>query len=172
MRKQILPGFLLFAILVFCLPFTAPAAAATAEEEAIQVFADFTRAMNTADFELVASLYWHSTKTSQFLDAAGMPFLYEGWDAVENNLKPFFVYLKSSMGLNSFSMHHPQAVMLGDNAAVVTGYHNWVSTNPETKEQTISHIRVTLALQKMNGKWLIVHEHASSFPSWKELNEK
>jgi len=141
-----------------------PAAAASAEEEVLQVFTDFTRAMNTGDFELVASLYRHSPETSQFLDATGLPFLYQGWEAIENNLKPFFVYLKSSTGSNSFSMHHPQAVMLGDNGAVITGYHNWVSTDQATKAVTQTQIRVTLAVQKINGKWLITHEHASAFP--------
>lgn len=163
MRKRIII-VMVFVMSVFLLQ-TLPAIAASSEDDAIQVFTDFTKAMNAADFDLVSSLYWHSPKTSQFLDAKGMPFLYQGWEAIENNLKPFFAYLKSSNGLNSFSMHHPQAVMLGDNGAVVTGYHNWVSTNPNTKEQTMSQIRVTLALQKINGKWLIVHEHASAFPS-------
>ena len=136
MRKQILSGLLLSVILVFCLSMAPSATAASAEEEALQVFTDFTRAMNTADFELVASLYRHSPETSQFLDATGMPFLYQGWEAIESNLKPFFVYLKSSQGSNSFSMHHPQVVMLGDNGAVITGYHNWVSTDPATKAVT------------------------------------
>ncbi len=165
MRIQILSGLLLSVIPVFFLSMAPSAAAASPEDEALQVFADFTRAINTADFELAESLYRHSAETSQFLDAAGMPFLYQGWEAIENNLKPFFVYLKASQGANSFSMHHSQAVMLGDSGAVVTGYHNWVSTDPATQQTTRSQIRVTLALQKISGKWLIVHEHASAFPA-------
>jgi uncharacterized protein (TIGR02246 family) len=164
MRKQHLSGLLLSVMLVFCFSMAPSATAASSEEEALQVFTDFTRAMNTGDFELVASLYWHSPKTSQFLDATGLPFLYQGWEAIENNLKPFFVYLKSSPGSNSFSMHHPQAVMLGDNGAVITGYHNWLSTDQATKAVTQTQIRVTLAVQRINGKWLITHEHASAFP--------
>jgi uncharacterized protein (TIGR02246 family) len=164
MRKQILFGLLLCFTQMFCLSMTPSATAASTEEEVLQVFSDFTRAMNTADFDLVASLYLHSAKTSQFLDATGLPFLYQGWDAIENNLKPFFVYLKSSGGSNFFSMHHPQVIMLGDNGAVITGYHNWVSTDPTTKTVTRSQIRVTLAIQKINGRWLIAHEHASTFP--------
>jgi hypothetical protein len=164
MRKQILFGLLLSVILVICLSMTPSETAASTEEEALQVFSDFTRAMNTGDFELVESLYWHSPKTSQFLDATGLPFLYQGWDAIKNNLKPFFVYLKSSGGSNFFSMHHPQVIMLGDNGAVITGYHNWVSTDSTTKIVTRSQIRVTFAVQKINGRWLIVHEHASAFP--------
>jgi hypothetical protein len=164
MGKQILFGLLLSVMQMCCLSMTPSATAASTEEEALQVFSDFTKAMNTADFELVASLYWHSNKTSQFLDATGLPFLYQGWDAIENNLKPFFVYLKSTAGSNAFSMHHPQVIMLGDNGAVITGYHNWASTDPATKVVNRSQIKGTLAVQKINGKWLIVHEHASAFP--------
>jgi hypothetical protein len=48
---------------------------------------------------------------------------------------------------------------------VTTQYMIAINTDPKTKEQSVSQFRQTLVLQKIGGKWLIVHEHSSDLPT-------
>jgi hypothetical protein len=126
---------------------------ATPEEEAIQVMENFAKAIGTKNSELLSSLYWHSPKTTYFAPSKDGAFLTQGW-------------LEGGPGVDiSLSLHHPQATILSDNVAVLTGYHTAVVTDPETKQQSTDLIRQTLVVQKIGGKWLIVHEHASFLPT-------
>ena len=161
MRKQTVYGLLCFFTLAFCLSATPSAIAASAEEEVLQVAINQDKAMNTSDFELLSSLWWHSPKTSFFGPIKKGAFLYQGWEAIGKLLKET---LNVPEGTYNFTLHHPKVTMLGDNAAVTTTYHTSVRTDPETKEQTIGHDRFTMVLQKIDGKWLIVHNHISYLP--------
>lgn len=49
--------------------------------------------------------------------------------------------------------------------AIVTHYNTSIYTDPTTKEQSVSQVRGTFVIQKINGKWLIVHEHSSMLPT-------
>jgi uncharacterized protein (TIGR02246 family) len=148
-------------VLVLCLSVAPIAMAASAEEEVLQVMTNFTKAANSSDLELMSSLYWHSPKTTVFQPVTGYPFLYQGWEQVE-------IWWKDSLGSPKgtivLSTYHPQVTMLGDNAAVITYYQNTTINPPLAKEQTVSQYRVTWVVQKIGGKWLIVHGHASALP--------
>jgi Calcium/calmodulin dependent protein kinase II association domain len=61
------------------------------------------------------------------------------------------------------SLHNPQVTMLTDEVAIFTGYHNAIVNPPLVKEQTVFRFRETLVVQKIGGKWLIVHQHGSNF---------
>ena len=146
--------------LVFCLSFASSAVAASDEEEVLQVPQKFITAMNTSNFDMMSSLWWHSDKTTSF-NPSSDPFLYDGWEIIGNGWK----YISEMPpGSENVTIHHVQATMLGNNAAITTAYGYDVYTDPETKEETISLVRQTLVLQKIGGKWLIVHHHASMFP--------
>jgi len=147
---------------VFCLSVAPSVMAASAEDEVLLVAKNFDKAANTVDFQLLSSLYWHSSKTSQFDPNTGFPFLYQGWEQMEKIWTNRFE--GTQKGSVTMTMHHPQVTMLGDNAAVVTCYSTVTVNPPSVKEQTISQYRVTRVLQKIDGKWLIVHDHASPLP--------
>lgn len=153
MKTITLFGLLSCMALVLCLYVTPSANAASAEEDVLQVITKFSKAITNKDSSLLASLYWQSPKTSYFGPGQDGAFLTQGWlTGVPKGADIVFF------------LSHPQATMLTDNAAVATGYITAVNTDPVTKQQSIAQIRQTLVVQKIGGKWLIVHEHASMFP--------
>jgi hypothetical protein len=149
--------------LVLCL-YVAPAANAASadEEEVMKVVINFNTALNTLDYNLMSSLWWHSPKVSSYEPSTGYPFLYEGWDEIgaywKANLAP------SDVITNVQTLHQPKVTMLTNDVAVTTTYANNVYTDPKTKEQTIGQLRQSLVVQKINGKWLIVFHHCSGLP--------
>jgi len=151
------------AMVVFCLCFSValPMAAASDEEDVMKVVTDFTKALNTLDYNLLSSIYWHSEKTASFEPTTGYPFLYEGWGAIGEWWKD----LETTETVTNFqTLHQPRVTMLTDDVAVTAVYCNNVYTDPETGEQSASLLRQTLVVQKIKGKWLIVHHHCSQFP--------
>jgi uncharacterized protein (TIGR02246 family) len=158
MRSKILYGIMIAFILGIGLYMTPSATAASAEEEVLQVENNWIKAFNTMDFGLMSSLYWNSSKTSSY---PPNDFLYQGYGSITAMLKGNF---QSPAGTLSWTLHNPQITMLPDNIAILTGYHIIISTDPKTKAQTVDQLRVTRVLQKIEGKWLIVHDHGSGLP--------
>jgi hypothetical protein len=163
MRAKGILGLLICIALVFSLSFAQPASAASAdEEEVMKVVTNFNTALNTLDYNLMSSLWWHSPKVSSYEPSTGFPFLYQGWDEIgaywKANLAP------SDVITNVQTLHQPQVTMLTNDVAVTTTYANNVYTDPKTKEQTIDQLRQSLVVQKINGKWLIVFHHCSGLP--------
>jgi uncharacterized protein (TIGR02246 family) len=135
-------------------------AIASDEDDVLQVMENWCKASNTSDFKLFSSVYLNSPETSQFHPTAGVPFLYKGWDAIENNWKSTFTEPTGSVEI---SIHNPDVTMMGDDAAVVA-YYELVTSTSDTGEETIEQHRITRVLQKIDGRWLIVHDHASNLP--------
>lgn len=160
MKTKIIVGLLTCVALALCLYITPSANAASAEEEVLQVPINWVKAFNSMDFELMSSLYWHSPKTSEFGPTPGRAFLSEDWEQLENKWKS---NLKSPKGTYVFNLHNPQVTMLGDNAAVTTGYQTLVVKDPATEEELVIQLRQTLVVQKIDGKWVIAHHHSSVF---------
>jgi uncharacterized protein (TIGR02246 family) len=153
---------LLFSLLfVLCLSVAPSAKAASAQDEVLQVVTNWTKAMNTADFELWSSLHWNSPKTSSFAPPKSAAFLIQGYEAVLNNMRFLF---ECPQGTMNSSHHNPQVTMLKDDVAVVTLYRILTLNPPAVKEQTTVQERQTLVVQKIDGKWLIVHDHGSVLP--------
>jgi len=159
MRTKTIYGLLISITVALCLYTTTFSNAATTEEEVLQVETNFVKAHNTNDYELMCSLYWKSPKTSCFVPPQDNPFLIQGSEEVENGWK-FLTEIPK--GTFAISLHHPQVTMIKDDVAVITSYNNVVYTDPTTKVQTIDHIRHTAVVQKIGGKWLIVHDHGSN----------
>jgi ketosteroid isomerase-like protein len=158
MRSKILYGFMIAFILCLSLYEAPSASAASAEEEVLQVENNWIKAFNTMDFGLMSSLYWRSSKTSSF---PPNELLYQGWDHTSSMLKGNF---QSPAGTLAWTLHNPQITMLPDNIAILTEYHILISTDPKTNAQTVDQLRVTRVMQKIDGKWLIVHDHGSGLP--------
>ena len=161
MRTKGILGLLISIALVFSLSFAQPVNAASAEEEALQVATSFIKAFNDCDLGLLSSIWWHSPKASEIAPTTGYPFVNQGWEGIEKWWKSTFEY---PIGTIILTLHNPQAVMLDNNIAVVTGYENVIVNPPAVKEQSITQVRTTLVVQKIDGKWLIVHHHSSNFP--------
>jgi uncharacterized protein (TIGR02246 family) len=161
MKTRTLVGILSCICLVLCLYLSPSAHAATAEEEILQLVDNFAKAVSNSDFELMSSLYWHSDNISEFEPVAGYPFLEQGWKAVET----WWTSIKGTpKGTNVIYLYQPHVTMLKDDVAVTTVYQTLVSTDQTTKEQSMSQFRQTMVVQKISGKWLIVHGHASELP--------
>jgi uncharacterized protein (TIGR02246 family) len=161
MKKQIIYGMLLFITSAFFLCFTTSASAASAEEEVLQVMTKWFNAYNTNNADLMASLYWNSPKLTAFCPDPSSAFLIQGW---ELNAKSWKSIAKDPIGTYVNRPSHIQVTMLIDNVAIITGYNTETDTDPTAKAQTVYQIRGTFVVQKIGGKWVIVHEHSSVFP--------
>jgi uncharacterized protein (TIGR02246 family) len=159
MKAKSILGFLTGISLVFSLSFAQPANAASDEEEILQVSKTFVKALETNDSKLMNSLYWHSPEISTWGPEGDGAFLSQGWEEEESGTAT-----NESSGTSIVTLHHPQITMLGDDSAFTTVYHQWVTTNKKTQEQTFLYVRQTEVLKKINGKWLLVHVHASILP--------
>jgi len=133
--------------------------AASAEDEVLQVEKNWVKAFNTRDVALMTSLYWNSAKTTSFPPNS---FQYQGWDEISKMLKED---LAPTDDHQVWSLHHAQVSMLTDSVAILTGYHTVTTTNAATKAQTTDQLRATRVIQKIGGKWLIVHDHGSGLPA-------
>lgn len=148
-------------VLVFGLSF-ATSAMASDEEDILQVVENWSTAMNTADIELMSSTYWHSSKTTDFAPNKAGAFLVQGWDALGKMWKG---YLGMPKGTFTNTHSNIQVTMLTNDVAVVTCYQTLIVNPPAAKEQTTNLMRNTRVVQKIGGKWLIVHDHASVLPT-------
>jgi len=160
MKRHTILSF--FLLLVLCLSLAPSAMAATAEDEVLQVVTNFAKAMNTSDTELMSSLWWNSPRTSTFGPPKGLAFLTQGYDSIVAWFKSMNQY---PAGTYMRTFHQPQVTMLGDNAAVITAYSIFIQNPPAAEEQSVGQERTTLVVQKIGGKWLIVHGHGSAFPT-------
>jgi len=150
MRTKTLFGLLLFVCLIFCFVVIPSANAASAEDDVLQVATNFVKAMNENNSDLVSSLWLKSPKTSYFNPSG--KFLTIGW------------MTNTPGGGEMFSLSHPRVTMLGDNAAIITGYFTIMKLNEATKQLSSEDLKETLVVEKNQGKWLIVHEHSSFLP--------
>lgn len=173
MKKLFVCGFLACITLVFFLSSVPSATAASEEDEVLQVITNFVKGINDQNAELISSQFYHSPKTTNF--SIWGRFLSHGW-------------VESPPPGVSFVLSHPEATMLGKEAAVITGYFT-VSSMPAMPDaggapeasappemsgapegsggnpmMSAEYVRVTLVVQKIGGKWLIVHEHDSYQP--------
>ena len=166
MRNKSVYGFLIIVTLVFCLALAPSATAASDEEEIIQVEENFIKALATNDFDLISSLYWHSSKTTQFGPGFLRGSLWKGWDKI-GALWEYGLTSSDETSQSTFRsfFQNPEVTMLKDDVAIINGYEMEVTIDPATEEESYTKLRVTRVVQKIGGKWLIVHEHVSSHPT-------
>jgi len=161
MRMKSMFGFISIVTLALCLSLPQYVTAASDEEKIVQMMENFDKAINTADLELMSSLFWHSPKYSSFGPPKNLAYLTKGWEGIEEMWKTMFKY---PAGTYSSSAHNVQVAMLKDDVAVVTSYSVIIFRPPVVKEETSELLRGTSVVQKIGGKWLIVHDHASRLP--------
>lgn len=60
------------------------------------------------------------------------------------------------------SKHRDLEVTVVGDMALLHGYHRFIALSDLEKWKDVLHdIRVTVCYQKINGKWLVIHEHVS-----------
>ncbi|MFQ5794518.1 MAG: YybH family protein [Candidatus Bipolaricaulia bacterium] len=162
MRKRITWGLVFTIALGFWFSVTPVTLADTVGDEVLAVAQQFIQAFNTGDFELFASLWWQSEEATAFSDIE--PFRLDGWSQIGEFWKAtlgFFAQLPP--GSVSLSPRQPQLTLLGDDVVILTGHFVYNLQIPEGPGEGFSG-RFTMVLQKIEGKWLIVHDHASVLP--------
>lgn len=168
MRIKALFGLSYMVVMLLCLCIMPSTNAASVEDNVLQVENSLVKAFNEKDFNLMSSLYWHSTKTQMcspnvfsedWNPSASLAFpmvLSKGWDSIESILKG---YCEQSKGGYEWSLRDAQVTMLADDIAQVVGYHDLVKTSADGDEASSASLRFTHIVQKIDKNWRIVHSH-------------
>ncbi len=142
---------------------SATATAQTADEDALKAevaaaTAQYVQAFNTSDGVLFDSLWLQSDKTTYF--SGTQPFRVDGWPDVR---QPWAGLLSLPPGAVSLVLRQLRIDLLGDEAALGTG-HFIITIRPPGGAPITINGRVTVVLEKVDGKWLRVHTHTSALP--------
>ena len=142
---------------------SAAVSAQTSDEEALKAevaiaSSEFVRALSTGDGELFDSL-WLQSDNASYISSA-QPFRIEGWSDVRQAYNGLLSLPPGSVSLNARQL---RIDMLGDDAAIVSS-HFVLSIRPPGGSRRTINGRATGVLQKVDGKWLRVHLHASVLP--------
>jgi len=110
------------------------------------------QAWNRGDLDGYLSGFWHDPSTRQIFNDVEIV----GFEAIEARLRARYAGAPD-MGTISFS--DLEVVALGPDGAVATAA--WSFAHGDTKLLG----RFTLVLRKVDGRWLIVHDHSSAYPA-------
>ncbi len=124
-------------------------AAAGPTEEANAVVDRFSAAYNSNDPEAVVKLY----APDAILLGTVSPVISVGTEAI----RKYFSMIKDSGNRNVIQERH--AIVLGDNAVVVTGFYEF--TRMQEGKPMPGPARFTMVITKSGGEWRIVHHHSS-----------
>ncbi len=162
MHKKRIAWVLVLAIpLGFWVSASPATLAGPVEDEVLAFGQQFFQAFNAGDWETFASLWWQSEETTDFEPMD--PFRMDGWSQVSGLWRPFLNFIaEAPPGGFSISPRQQRVTSLGDDAVLLTGHFVGNSQFPTVPEAFAG--RFTLVLQKRQGKWLIVHAHASFLP--------
>ncbi len=129
----------------------APAVLAGPADEANAALDRFSVAYSANDVEALAKLY----APNAILLGTNSPAISEGRDAV----RAYFTNLKLSGSGNKNEIQERKTIVVNDNAVVVTGFYLFTGMNEGKPVPAPS--RFTVLLTKVDGQWLIAHQHSS-----------
>jgi uncharacterized protein (TIGR02246 family) len=90
-----------------------------------------------------------------------MPLQRQGAAAYRKNFEAWFASVQGPIDFEIRDLR----ITMGDDVAFCR-YLGWVKSTRATGEKADYRVRVTAGLQKINGRWLISHEHVSvPFPT-------
>ena len=112
----------------------------------------------TGDAELFDTLYLQTDKTTTINSV--QPFRIDGWSDVRADAAGL---LSLPPGFFNSVVRQTRVDLLGDDVAIFTG-HFIVNVGPPGAPVFTQNGRFTTVLQKIDGKWLIVHRHLSALP--------
>jgi len=140
------------------------AASTEAVEELMPLLLKYEQAMETGDLETLGELFWHDERLTVFFPCPERAFRIDGWRQWQRSLKGFTSFV-SKLPPGAFNMEFRQpSINVMEDVAIVTVYSVLTMPTPEGGSQVMQG-RSTVVLKKIEGKWVIVHQHASSFPT-------
>jgi len=128
---------------------------ANAADEEVQLrklIEDWAEAVRDKDVDRYVS---HYARNILLFDLAP-PLEYSGTDALRKSLEEWFPTFDGGIG---FEIHRLQ-ISIGNDAAFSHSL-NHISGTRTTGEETDVWVRATVGFRKVEGKWLVTHEHVS-----------
>lgn len=124
------------------------------ERQIRQLMDHFAAAFRAKDVDTLMSLYEHSDKLVIF-DVVP-PLQYTGWDAYRKDFKGMFDRYNGRLtfDFNNLNITTDGNMAYSDSIDHVTG-------TLQAGKKMDYNVRVTAVYRKIDGKWLIVHEHVS-----------
>ena len=163
MRKLI--GLVIVLVLILTLFSSLTVTASSeVEEELLALGIKFEQAFETGDLKTLEELFWHDERLTIFWPDPDTALRMDGWSQFQGYLKGMTYYLSQlPPGTVNFEIRQPSINVMED-VAIVTSY--WILTMPTPEGgMAVSQGRSTLVCKKMDGKWVIIHAHASVFPT-------
>ncbi len=154
-----LSGLLFLALLAACVGCgPKPVANTSAQDQAdIKTLEDrFVTAFNAKDVNAIGALYSQDPNLVVF--DATPPRQYTGWPAYKKDWDNFFAMLPGPIDFKLTDLD----VTVGGDVAYSHSIQHVIATD-KTGKKTEFTVRVTDGYKKVNGQWLISHEHVS-FP--------
>ncbi|KJC37559.1 SgcJ/EcaC family oxidoreductase [Bradyrhizobium sp. LTSP857] len=137
----------LFAVLVIVIALSPQLAKAGPSEDAAMVRAQWEEVYNSGDADKFVALY---TKDATLFGSTAQ--LFTGSDGVRAYYSKLPPGIKAKMG-------DQQAIAVGSNVLLSSGFASFT-----LKDGTVVPYRLTLALVKVDGQWLIAQHHGSPVP--------
>ena len=143
--------FVLATIAFAFAAFSARTSIAGPAEEANAALDSFSAAYTANDVEALVKLY----APNAILLGTNSPVISEGRDAV----RTYFTNLKLAGSGNKNQIQDRRTIVLNDNAVVLTGFYEF--TRMADGQAVPGPARFTVLLTKVDGQWLIAHQHSS-----------
>ena len=139
-------------------------ASAEVEEELLAIGTKFEQAFETGDLKIFEELFWHDERLTVFFPDPDTAFRIDGWSQFQSCLKGLTYYVSQlPPGTVNFEIRQPSINVMED-VAILTSY--WILTMPTPEGgMVVSQGRATFVCKKIEGKWVIIHVHASIFPT-------
>ena len=124
------------------------------KQEILNLIADWRNALENKDFDRLFANYspdvvFYDCKPPHQL--VGIPAIKAMWEECSPHLPARFR-----------SEHRDLSVRVNNNLAFVHGLHRFVALVDEEKWKNIfTWVRITVCYAKIDGKWMVVHEHCS-----------
>ncbi len=141
----------LASALVTAVALTARVSIAGPAEEANAALDRFSAAYTANDVEALVALY----APNAILLGTNSAIISEGRDAV----RTYFTNLNLAGSGNKNEIQERRTIVINDNAVVVTGFYEF--TRMAEGKPVAGPARFTVLLTKVDGKWLIGHQHSS-----------
>ena len=162
MRKLI--GWVIVLVFILTLFSSLTVTASTEEEELFAIGIKFEQAFENGDLKTFEELFWHDERLTIFWPDPDTALRMDGWSQFQGYLKGMTYYVSQlPPGTVNFEIRQPSINVMED-VAILTSY--WILTMPTPEGgMAVSQGRATFVCKKIEGKWVIIHAHASIFPT-------
>ncbi len=117
---------------------------------------DLEKALETNDLELLSKLFSHSP--DNIFIGTDMAERWVGYDSFIEAHKQFFVSVEKGSEITSHDV--VLAINKSGDVAWVSSLGDWKGKS-QGESFTFEGLRMTMVLEKQDGKWVIVHSHGS-----------